>query len=94
MVGAASGVDKTGGTGVVITGAAALDVPKVLGGGVPGGVVSMPLSSIIFYDGVLCSGRSALYSGRSALYNGIHPSSPGRHVICPPLTVALPRNPD
>lgn len=87
MVGAASGVDKTGGTGVVITGAAALDVPKVLGGGVPGGVVSIPLSSIIFYDGVLCSGRSALY-------NGIHPSSPGRHVICPPLTVALPRNPD
>lgn len=36
-------------TGVAIP----IDVPKVLGGGVPGGVVSMPLSSIIFSDGAL-----------------------------------------
>lgn len=47
--GAARGLDKTGGIGVAMAVvAAATDVPAVLGGGVLGGVVSIPLSSIIF----------------------------------------------
>lgn len=43
MLGVARGLDKAN-----VTGAAAAASPAVLGGGVPGGVVSMPLSSIIF----------------------------------------------
>lgn len=43
-LGVARGLDKANETGV----AAAVAAPAVLGGGVPGGVVSIPLSSIIF----------------------------------------------
>lgn len=43
MLGVARGLDKAN-----VTGVAAADTPAVLGGGVPGGVVSIPLSSIIF----------------------------------------------
>lgn len=44
MLGVARGLDKANETGV----AQAAVAPTVLGGGVPGGVVSIPLSSIIF----------------------------------------------
>lgn len=44
MLGVARGLDKANETGV----AEAAVAPTVLGGGVPGGVVSIPLSSIIF----------------------------------------------
>lgn len=44
MLGVARGLDKANETGVA---EAAVD-PAVLGGGVPGGVASIPLSSIIF----------------------------------------------
>lgn len=44
MLGVVRGLDKANVTGV----AAAAASPAVLGGGVPGGVVSIPLSSIIF----------------------------------------------
>lgn len=44
MLGVARGLEKAKETGV----AAAAASPAVLGGGVPGGVVSIPLSSIIF----------------------------------------------
>lgn len=43
MLGVARGLDKAN-----VMGVAAAASPAVLGGGVPGGVVSMPLSSIIF----------------------------------------------
>lgn len=54
MSGAVRELDKANETGVVVVVAAAAMVipaataPAVLGGGVPGGVVSIPLSSIIF----------------------------------------------
>lgn len=52
MSGAVRELDKANETGVVVVVAAmvipAATAPAVLGGGVPGGVVSIPLSSIIF----------------------------------------------
>lgn len=51
MSGAVRELDKPNETGVVMVAAMvipAATAPDVLGGGVPGGVVSIPLSSIIF----------------------------------------------
>lgn len=48
-----SDTDLPGGIGVATDGAVPVDIAMVMGGGVPGGVVSIPLSSIIFCIGAL-----------------------------------------